>query len=183
MRKILFLLLFPVALIGGKGFAQSKQKQTEYTASNGITYHVGDTLRLGRGSDPQGNFRYVVMGGWASWLPSDASKGVGQSNMGKAFTGTAAIIKKMRKETRKKVDRQIFVVGMSAVSNCDIYVEDALATGELVGAKKTETVAAVAPAVPAISPADELAKYKKLLDQGAITKADYEAMKKKLLNL
>lgn len=176
MKKIYLLALLCLVTM-----CALAQKQTEYTASNGITYHVGDTLRLGRGSDPQGNFRYVVMGGWASWLPTNTSKGAEQNNMGRAFTGTAAVIKKMRKETRKKVDRQVFVVGMSAVSNCDLYVEDALATGELVGAKKTEIVAAVAPA--AASPADELTKYKKLLDQGAISKAEYEAMKKKLLNL
>jgi hypothetical protein len=60
-----------------------------------------------------------------------------------------------------------------------MYIEDALAVGEVVGGKKTETAAAA----PAVSPADELAKYKKLLDQGAIMKADYDAMKKKLLNL
>lgn len=173
IKLIFFIgLFFPLLLFA--------QKKTEYTASNGITYHVGDTLKLGRGSDPQGNFRYVVIGGWASWLPRNSSKGAEQDNMGRAFTGTAAVIRKMRTETRKKVDRQVFVVGMSAISNCDIYIEDALATGEVVGGKKTETVAVAAPVA---SSADELAKYKKLLDQGAITKPEYEAIKKKLLKL
>lgn len=157
------------------------QKQTTYTASNGITYHVGDTIKLGRGSDPQGDFRYVVVGGWASWIPRDSKKGSEQDNMGRAFTGAGAIIKKMKTETLRKVDRQVFVVGIGAYTNCNLYVEDALATGEMVGAKKPEPVTKATASVT--SSADELAKYKKLLDQGAISKTEYEAVKKKLLGL
>lgn len=39
------------------------------------------------------------------------------------------------------------------------------------------------PAQPGISAADEILKYKKLLDCGAITEAEYEAKKKQLLDL
>lgn len=36
---------------------------------------------------------------------------------------------------------------------------------------------------PLLDPADEIAKYKKLLDDGTITKEEFEAKKKQLLNL
>lgn len=38
-------------------------------------------------------------------------------------------------------------------------------------------------AAPAFSPADEIKKYKELLDMGAITQEEFEAKKKQLLNL
>src|SRR5690625_3983847 len=44
--------------------AQRKTKSDEYYASNGITYKVGDEIKLGRGSDTNGKFIYVTQSGW-----------------------------------------------------------------------------------------------------------------------
>ena len=38
-------------------------------------------------------------------------------------------------------------------------------------------------AAPAFSPADEIKKYKELLDMGAITQEEFDAKKRQLLNL
>lgn len=38
-------------------------------------------------------------------------------------------------------------------------------------------------AAPAFSPADEIKKYKELLDMGAITQEEFESKKQQLLNL
>ena len=50
MKKILFTILFLAPLIG---FAQ---KLKEYHASDDKTYHPGDTIRVGLGSMPNGDF-------------------------------------------------------------------------------------------------------------------------------
>lgn len=181
MKRVLLVLLLSVGMIAGKGFAQSKQKQTEYLASNGITYHIGDTIKMGHGTDPQGNFMYVQRGGWAKVVFSEPSQGSTQYNLDRSYAGSGAIIKKIRTEKFHKLDRVIFTVGLGSISNCDMYIDDAIASCEIADCKKKGEVVAVAPA--SVSPADELAKYKKLLDQGAISKAEYDAMKKKLLNL
>ncbi|MBW4889213.1 SHOCT domain-containing protein [Mucilaginibacter sp. HMF5004] len=157
------------------------QKKTEYKASNGITYHVGDTVKLGRGSSTSGNFMYVQMGGWAKSLTYQSGKGAEQYDLDRNFAGRGAIIKKIRSEKSNGAERIVFTVGMGNISNYDMYIEDAIGTCEIADCKKNipnSTAAAVAP-----SAADELAKYKKLLDAGAITKAEYEAKKKKLLDL
>lgn len=156
------------------------QKKTEYAASNGITYHIGDTVKLARGSDPKGNFMYVQTGGWAKSLTYQSGKGAEQYDLDRNFAGRGAVIKKIRNEKSNGADRIVFTVGLGNISNYDMYIEDAIATCEIADCKKN---AATASTAPAPSAADELAKYKKLLDAGAITKAEYEAKKKKLLDL
>ena len=173
------ILLFTAALF--MPLFLSAQKLTEYKASNGITYHIGDTIKLGRGSDPKGNFMYVQIGGWAKMFTDDATKGASQFDLDRNYASTGAIIKKMRSDKLHGTTRVIFTVGLGTISNCEMFIEDAIATCEIADCKKNNAMAANTPA--AISSADELAKYKKLLDQGAITKAEYETVKKKLLNL
>jgi len=45
--------------------AQNVKKLNEYKASNGITYKIGDEIKLGKGSNDNGNIVYVTMVGWA----------------------------------------------------------------------------------------------------------------------
>src|ERR1700712_3010607 len=53
MKKIILTLLFLAPFLV---FAQALK---EYHASNGRTYHPGDTIKLGLGSMPDGNFKYI----------------------------------------------------------------------------------------------------------------------------
>lgn len=173
-RKFYIILLLAVPLFS------FGQKLKEYKASNGITYRIGDTVKLGRGSDPNGNFMYVQIGGWGKAFTYESGKGAAQYDLDRNFAGTAAVIKKIRNEKAHGADRIVFTVGLGNISNYDMYIEYAIATCEIADCKKNLTMTAEQPKA---SNAEELAKYKKLLDQGAITKAEYEAVKKKLLNL
>ena len=181
MKRFLNFTLF-TTIIAGLPFLVSAQKKTEYLASNGKTYHIGDTVILNRGSSPMGNFMYVQFGGWGKVFTHDASKGVEQDDLGRAYAGVGAVIKKIRNEKYRGVDRIVFTVGLGTITNCDMFIEDAIATCEIKDCKgKAETAPTTAPATATVSTADELAKYKKLLDQGAISKAEYEAMKKETI--
>src|ERR1700761_9082898 len=53
MKNLLFISILVIPLFA------SAQKLKEYHASNGRTYHPGDTVRLGLGSMPDGNFKYI----------------------------------------------------------------------------------------------------------------------------
>ena len=55
-----YCLLLLLSFSSSIAFAQ---RLDEYKATNGITYHEGDTVRLGRGSAPNGDFLYLQMGG------------------------------------------------------------------------------------------------------------------------
>lgn len=61
MKRITLLVI--LAMIIGLTQAQNNEKLNEYTASNGITYKIGDEIKLGRGSDTNGKFVYVNIGG------------------------------------------------------------------------------------------------------------------------
>ncbi len=61
MKKLLLLSL----LISFSIFAQKKKQNLDsYTASNGVTYNVGDDITLNKGSDTNGDFAYFKIGGW-----------------------------------------------------------------------------------------------------------------------
>jgi hypothetical protein len=180
MKQFFNQTLF-IALLASIPMLVSAQKKTEYLASNGKTYRIGDTVILNRGSSPMGNFMYVQFGGWGKLLTHDSGKGVEQDDLGRAYAGVGAVIKKIRNEKFRGIDRIVFTVGLGTITNCDMFIEDAIATCEIKDCKgKADQGVNTG---TQISNADELAKYKKLLDQGAISKADYEAMKKKLLGL
>lgn len=100
------------------------QTLTEYKASNGITYKPGDTLKLGRGSAPNGDFRYLVMGGFAA-------SGGDADNIPKHYSGTNVIIKKIKVQKARGAEKVWFAVGAGNIVNYNLYIEDAIATCEV----------------------------------------------------
>ena len=88
---------------------------------------------------------------------------------------------------KKEIALKIFKIFEAAQKRAVAEAEAASASsaGDTASAIAKAVAAAVpsAPAEPALSPADEILKYKNLLDCGAITQEEFEAMKKKLLGL
>jgi len=159
MKKILLILSFLPLL--------SRGQITEYKAINGITYHLNDTVRLGKGSAPSGEFLYIEERG----IPSP-----GRSRfLPKEFTNAGVVIKKINTHKRSGILKYNFVVSAGGVFNFSLYVDDAILACEVVPCGQ-------AAAKPPASVADELKKLKALLDSGALTQAEYDAQKKKLLS-
>ncbi|MEO8887484.1 MAG: SHOCT domain-containing protein [Mucilaginibacter sp.] len=160
MKKVLFIfsLLFPFIT----------QAQTQYKASNGVTYHVGDTVKLGRGSKSDGSFLYLEDHGL---IPNPRSV----RNLPKEFANVGAVIKNIRTMRINGVDKYIFSVNPGGPMRYTVFIDDAIAACE-VKPCTPETGAA-----PVNSVADEIKKLKALLDSKAITQAEYDSQKKKLL--
>ena len=74
------------------------------------------------------------------------------------------------------------VIKTAAGGRMHIEVEEAIAAGELLVSQTDKVVEKTIIQETSGSVADELAKLKKLYDEGAITKKEYEAQKKKLLS-
>jgi hypothetical protein len=53
MKKLISICILLSPLLG------MAQKIIEYKAANGITYHVNDTVKLGKGSGEDGSFLYL----------------------------------------------------------------------------------------------------------------------------
>jgi hypothetical protein len=150
-----------------------------YTASNGITYKVGDDVILGRGSAPSGDFRYLNLGGWGAVMSYDSHRGSSQVDVGRGYSGLSVRIKRIVRSHYRGIEKVIFVVGGGNITNYYLYIEDAIATCEVKDCKQQPANTIIN---QPLSPADEIAKYKKLLDAGAITQQEYDAQKKKLLD-
>src|ERR1700745_3712877 len=89
--SLLLLLLLPTmsfAQVLGLG-----KRLGEYHASNGKTYHIGDTIKLGQGSAPNGTFRYVQYGGWLVFMMNGQE--ADDHNIEKTYSGYGAVIKKI----------------------------------------------------------------------------------------
>lgn len=171
MKKLLFILfLLPLA-----AFAQDG-----YKASNGKTYHVGDTIKLGRGSAPNGYFRYLNEGGWGMMMTYNSNRSESQFNAARSFSGMNVNIKKIKTiKGHAGSVRTYFVVGAGTITNYWLFIEDAIATCEVADCvQPTQQVSAAA--VP--DKFDQLKKLKDLFDSGALTKDEYDAQKKKILD-
>lgn len=165
MKKILLIFICTLSV----GFI-SAQSLTEYTASNNVTYHIGDTIKLGRGSAPNGDFIYCQMGDAYSVMV--AIGGHGQINQGlpKNLSGVNMIIKKIKEITFKGAKLISFNVAGGNFVQYKILVEDALATGELKSSGYTSDEALTA-----------LKKAKDKLDLGLIKPEQYDSIKSTLV--
>jgi len=150
--------------------------QNEYKASNGKTYHIGDTIKVALGSMPDGNFKYITAS-QPAFLPP--RRNGNDLNARKDFAHANAVIKKIKTGSRltDSGNKIILVVNGSGLINFDVWIEEAIAACEVTPCATTTSTASAQPA----SVADELTKLKKLLDAGALTQDEFNAQKKKLL--
>ena len=152
-------------------FAQTLK---EYTAPNGKTYHKGDSISVGLGSMPDGTFKYIQINSLIP-MPPDPRR-ANSLNARKDITGGKYYIKKMVSTAQPSGGNKVVItIKTGGLTSCDVWIDEAIAACEV----KPCGDAKDAPAK--FSVADELLKLKKLLDSGAITQAEYDAQKKKLL--
>jgi hypothetical protein len=114
MKKLILLFLF----ISQASFGQ-------YKASNGVTYSVGDTLTIGRGTANNGSFLYIQMSGVVS-----AGAERDELNMDRQYSGLKAVV---RKVIQKKIAGQLkaFLSIKMGPLIYNVDIEQALDTGEI----------------------------------------------------
>ncbi len=153
---------------------------TEYKASNGITYHIGDTLKLGKGTGGNGNFMSLRVGGFNAFMVlSHSHSGNNDERLGvdKSYNHTTAKIKRIKKESVHGTDRYYFVVTFPhSPGSYNLYIDEAIENCEVAQCNNTNAMTRQTP-----DKYDELKKLKELLDNGTLTKEEFEAQKKKLL--
>lgn len=179
--KLFTPLLLSGALVGSAlpGTTQAQiigKSVPTFTTTAGTLVHVGDTLHLGRGTLPDGSFQYV-------YVPDNVFTGSKQQNFTSQLTNLSVRVKDIRvQRSRNFGDKTVAVIKANTLNGC-VDLNPAEASGEIVTAntRRAAISAAGASAGPALSPADELLKLKKLYDQKILTKAEYEAQKAKLL--
>ncbi len=170
-------ILTILLLITGKCFCQNTavpkiENDTLYTAS-GYKITAGQEIKLGIGTKDNGDFKYISASN--SFLPNAR-----EQSLKRTKNGHTVIVKKLKPEGNSKNGYVYYiVVGVGEPVNYQCDVESAITAGEIIvpDQYKTKTTSA-----QPLSVADELAKLKKLYDDSVITKEEYEAQKKKLLD-
>ena len=171
MRNLFIIMI--ITCVPGLTHAQRKvEKLNKYLASNGITYKVGDEIKLGRGSGNNGDFVYLRFGGW--YGATDTNPQLVNS----ASSGLVLVIKKIKRYDYKRFKGVYFTVGGGNITNYLLDIENAVSTCEVENCIKDNKVN-----IPSSGDKyNRIAKLKELLDAGAITKEEFELEKKKILN-
>ena len=172
MKKIIGVAAFLIPFL-------TKAQIKEYKATNGVTYHINDTVRLGKGSKADGSFLYLEDRGLGLPVPPAAPGGRsrgGAHTLPKDYANAGVIIKSIKIVPVNGIDKYLFMVNPGGLIRYAMFIDDAIAACEVKPCANTDaTPKSVA------SVADEIKKLKALLDNGAITQAEYDSQKKKLL--
>jgi hypothetical protein len=182
MKKLLTILLISVSstIVAQKTITYEEMKTISkgafeniecdvYTAKDGFSYKVGDTLKIGRPSTNK-TFAFITTGGTAAALSGTAPEPLNVNS-----SGTNTIIKKIAVGGSKRMGFKIYVVGKGNCGICPnnmIDFEEALATGEIQskGMSREQAIA-------------KLKEAKDLVDLGMMSKEDFEKLKSELTPL
>jgi hypothetical protein len=157
------------------------QKITEYRASNGITYKIGDIIKLKKGAFDKGRFISFDTSGYISLLTTNKS-----NRLPAKCKGRTATIKKMENiadlENDKKIAR--FRVNVEGYGRVTLDIELAILHCEIencIREKITAEKSITNKEISVINKYDQLKKLKELLDEGIITEEEFIVEKKKIL--
>lgn len=163
-------------------FAQNDPYEIEdenaksYTASNGITYREGDSVKLGYGSSANGYYQFLQLTGFAAGATMNLNNpSQGQLDAARGFANLSFQILKIKRAPARMGRKVYFVI--KGPLRYALLIEDAIAMCEVLPCKEK-----AAPGSAALSGADELAKYKKLMDEGVITLEEFAEKKKQILS-
>lgn len=148
-----------------------KIRNSTITILDTLKINVGDTLHLGQGSNPNKNFIYFFDNF--------------NHQAGNNYAGQFVKIKFFKYENNGLGKKFYAAVNADQLYNYGVDLANAIKYGEVIGVNrikfnqnKTATTTIIQ---NKISTADELKKYKELLDQGVISQDEFDAQKKKLL--
>jgi hypothetical protein len=142
MKNLLFIFyLVPLVSFGQFG---SGKKLEEYKASNNKIYKIGDTVKLGSGSNPGGDFKYVTIGALIKGF-NPVSNNIGNTPnvISKKYDGYSSVIKKIYSMNANGDSKTILVIKIpTLIFNCDLNIEAAISSCEIVDCIKPNNVTA-----------------------------------------
>ncbi|GAB3012825.1 SHOCT domain-containing protein [Spirosoma pulveris] len=149
------------------------------TSIHGWIVKVGDTLQMGRGTLPDKSFAFAYHNPSSMSAVYRAGQLV-KNYLPSQYTGNRLVIKELNMVGFKRTGFSMAaIVGAGTLIRYQVEIENAIEAGEILpppALRKSSSLTTVA------SVADELLKLKSLLDAGALTREEYDAQKKKLLN-
>jgi hypothetical protein len=191
MKKL--ILLFAVIFFMADAFSQNKNDElpkmkgdTLYT-SCGYKIIYGRDIKIGVGSMPDGDFKFIrryTNQIFANQLAVENQAIINQSNaLPRSYSGYKYVVKKIESRGDEKRGYVYYLKISMGLMAYEIDVENAIASGEIsVPDEYKANKEKVVIVKQQFSVGDELTKLKKLLDDGALTKPEFDLLKKKILD-
>lgn len=143
MRKLFFIMLLIVSV---PTFSQEQITVVKDTAdgkrdglvlSNGKVIWEGEQIKCGRGTLPNGDFKYIHTSpsSWLNMATVSHANPLGESyrSIGRSYSGLNLDVKKVQRMGNKKRGFKYYLkVGGGNIANYLCEIEDALAVGEIV---------------------------------------------------
>jgi hypothetical protein len=195
MKAIIFLLtinLFQLSIqaqesptkkvFETKKEGESKIVENKYVTSTGWTIKEGDEVKFGKGSMPDKTFAFITES--PSVFTANQYTDYNKSKLPHTYNGRSARVAKLYVAGDKKTGFYITAtIKVGQMNRYMVDIENSIEAGEIeVPAEYAKKPQKEASAGNATSLGDELKKLKELFDSGALSKEEYEAAKKKLLN-
>ncbi|GAA4311907.1 hypothetical protein [Compostibacter hankyongensis] len=156
-----------------------------YTTASGWTIRKGDTLHFGTGSLPTKRFAFIYQnpGNLFSLTSADMEH---RAYLQSQYSNGYGIVKSIEPLGSKRAGWQaVAILKLGELSRFAAEIDNAVNAGEIVPPSqfsgRAQASEAAAPQA-AVSTADELLKWKKLLDAGAVTQHEYDSVKTALLS-
>lgn len=174
MKKLVLFASLVFAITFTYSQKKGKEETITYKTVDGTTYTVGDTIRIGMGSNPNGSFNYIfIVDGWN-----------GNRAWSAQLNNKFAIIDKFAWGGNDKIGKTVYATFRNAGGLSSINLESAITSGEVITPNSKQKADKNTPVIiqqSGSSLAEELKKLKELLDAGVLTQSEFDVQKKKLL--
>ena len=183
MKKALFVLI--VFFISKISFCQDDTDRSpdSIVHKSGFVFKSGEKIKLGTGTMPDGSFKFIRINAASMWSYSgNTPNSANNANaLPPSYNGLNAEISKLQRRGSKKMGFVSYaILKVGAMQRYEVDLESAISAGEIqipgYNPKSSATTLSTS------SLADELAKLKKLMDDGILSKEEFDAAKKKLLD-
>lgn len=187
MKKLLLLALACLPVFANAQTVYKTLKEAEeatkegYKTGSGWVIKPDDKIKFGKGTMPDKSFAFTyVSRSMQIWASDDMRKEYLASN----YANSEVKVKKIGFIGNKKTGfSPVLVIGVGSLANYWVEIDNAIDAAEVIPPAEFSKKQAGGKSGGIGSVADELKKLKELLDAKAITQEEYNAQKKKLLNM
>ena len=193
MKKLLTVLT--LIIVSFNAFSQSNDstlpkliEDTLFTTS-GYKIIVGQYINIGTGSTPDGDFKFIRRNstGFGTMMSTSDNNSYNKSELSlpRNMSGHRGKVVKIATRGDEEIGITYEPLITFGSGRYEIDVDNAIASNEIIVPEefrpKPKMTTTVVEVKQQISVADELIKLKKLLDDGVLTKDEFDSQKKKLL--
>jgi hypothetical protein len=181
MKSTILLICFAILRLESFSQIVGKKMTDPIKIFDSVSVKPGDTLYLGTGTDRRGDFVYI-------YQPPNIWAGVAEQSLSRTYSNKYAIVKFFKVQHDKRTgDKTVAVVNPFGGLNFIADLEGAITNQEIIAINQRSLLKKKEPHVIVVqqqsqSLADELVKLKKLYDDGTLSKEEYDAAEKKLID-